>query len=134
MTIALLVGCGGKSSQVSGVVTLDGKPLERGTVGFTPVGGGLRAAGVIQTDGSYVLSTNRDAGLEAGEYAVTVVSREPGPPNQDGPPMPGPYITPERYAVDSTSGLKYTVERGDNTINIELSKDAAAPASASVSR
>lgn len=30
----LLVGCGGKPASVSGTVTLDGKPLERGVVGF----------------------------------------------------------------------------------------------------
>lgn len=34
--------------------------------------------------------------------------------------MPGPYITPKLYAIGTTSGLKYDVERGQNTINIEL--------------
>ena len=44
MLLAALAGCGGKPATVSGVVTLDGKPLERGSVGFTPVAGGMRAA------------------------------------------------------------------------------------------
>jgi hypothetical protein len=134
VAVALLVGCGGKPATVSGVVTLDGKPLERGMVGFSPVNGGMRAAGVIESDGTYVLSTNRDEGLETGEYAVTVVSREPGPENAVGPPIPGPYITPQKYAAESTSGLKFTVERGDNEINIELSSDASGAASASTGR
>lgn len=135
MQIAALIGCGGKPAQVSGTVTLDGKPLERGVVGFTPVAGGLRAAGIIQSDGRYTLTTNRESGLETGEYRVTVVSREPGPPSNGGPPMPGPYITPERYAVESTSGLFYTVAPGNNTIDIELTSDAAAlPAEATNNR
>ncbi|QEG36418.1 hypothetical protein Pr1d_37320 [Bythopirellula goksoeyrii] len=120
----LLVGCGGKPASVSGTVTLDGKPLERGVVGFAPVNGGMRAAGMIQSDGSYVLSTNRDSGLETGDYLTTVSSREPGTvPAQGGPPMPGPYITPRRYAISSTSGLQFKVEKGSNTIDIELSSE-----------
>jgi len=126
MLLAALAGCGGKPATVSGVVTLDGKPLERGSVGFTPVAGGMRAAGVIDGDGSYTLSTNRDAGLEIGEYAVTVVSREPGPENAEGPPMPGPYITPQHYGVESTSGLKFNVASGSNTIDIALVSTGAA--------
>lgn len=125
--LATLIGCGGKPATVSGVVTLDGKPLQRGTVGFTPLAGGMRAAGVIDSEGKYSLSTNRDAGLEIGEYAVTVASREPGLENAQGPPMPGPYVTPQRYAVESTSGLKFTVEGGSNTIDIALTS-ASAPA------
>jgi hypothetical protein len=124
--LATLIGCGGKPASVSGVVTLDGKPLQRGTVGFTPVASGMRAAGVIDSDGSYSLSTNRDAGLEIGEYLVTVVSREPGPENAQGPPMPGPYITPQHYAVESTSGLKFKVDGGSNTIDIAMTSDGAA--------
>ncbi len=125
--LATLIGCGGKPASVSGIVTLDGKPLQRGTVGFTPVASGMRAAGVIDSDGKYSLSTNRDAGLETGKYTATVVSREPGPENAQGPPMPGPYITPQHYALESTSGLKFTVEGGSNTIDIALTS-ASAPA------
>jgi hypothetical protein len=125
----LLAGCGGKPSQVSGTVTLDGKTIERGMVGFTPANGGMRASGVIESDGTYTLTTNRDSGLEPGEYMVTVVSREPGPPATTGPPAPGPYITPQHYAAEATSGLKFTVERGSNTIDLELTA-AGAPAAA----
>ena len=125
LALLFLGGCGGKPARVSGVVTLDGKPLERGMVGFAPTGGGMRAAGIIQSDGSYTLSTNRESGLETGEYLTTVVSREPGVENpQGGPPMPGPYITPRHYAIAKTSGLRFQVERGSNTIDIELSPAA----------
>lgn len=122
MSLQFLGGCGGKPARVSGLVTLDGKPLERGVVGFAPSGGGMRAAGIIQSDGSYTLSTNRDTGLETGEYLTTVVSREPGVESpQGGPPMPGAYITPRHYAIAKTSGLRFNVEKGSNTIDIDLS-------------
>ncbi|MBX3427202.1 MAG: hypothetical protein KF688_16105 [Pirellulales bacterium] len=121
LVLTTFVGCGGLPASVSGVVTLDGKPLERGVVGFAPTAGGPRAAGAIQSDGSYTLRTNRESGLAVGEYVVTVVAREPGEtPAGGGPPMPGAFITPRHYAVEGTSGLRYTVERGSNTINIEL--------------
>lgn len=124
LSLLLLVGCGGKPASVSGVVTLDGNPLDHGVVGFAPTTGGMRAAGVIKSDGSYTLSTNREAGLETGDYKATVVTREPGvAPPQGGPPMPGPYITPRHYAIDTTSGLQFNIEKGNNTINIELSSE-----------
>ena len=84
LTLLTLVGCGGKPAKVSGVATLDGKPLERGMVGFAPIDGGMRAAGIIQSDGSYTLSTNRESGLDTGEYLTTVASREPGVENSKG--------------------------------------------------
>ena len=125
LSLLYLVGCGGKPASVYGVVTLDGKPLERGVVSFTPANGGMLAAGIIQSDGSYKLSTNRESGLETGEYVTTVVSREPSIENpQGGPPMPGAYITPRRYAIAKTSGLRFNVERGSNTIDIDLSPEA----------
>jgi hypothetical protein len=124
LSVFLLVGCGGNPASVSGVVTLDGNPLERGMVGFAPTSGGMRAAGFIQSDGSYSLRTNRESGLNTGEHVVTVVSREPGKENpQGGPPMPGPYITPKHYAVSSTSGLHFNVEKGSNSIDLELSSE-----------
>lgn len=124
--LVALAGCGGKPASVTGVVILDGEPLEHGTVGFAPTSGGMRAAGTIQSDGSYKLMTNRESGLDVGEYAVTVSSREPGKENPaGGPPMPGPYITPRRYAIASTSGLQYQVDKGSNVIDIELSSKGA---------
>lgn len=119
----MAVGCGGKPAKVSGAVSVDGKLLDQGTVFFAPAAGGMRASGIIQSDGSYVIKTNRDTGLEVGEYNVGVVSRELIRPNPGGPPMPGEYIAPKRYGNPKTSGLSYTVEQGSNEINLELSSD-----------
>ena len=124
LALAYLVGCGGKPARVSGIVTVDGKPLEQGTVAFSPASGGMRATGIIQGDGSYEIRTNRESGLDIGEYAVAVSSREllfhSGP---DQPPMPGKYLAPKRYGKTQTSGLRFSVKKGSNSINIELSSE-----------
>ena len=123
LSLMLLVGCGRSPATVTGVVSMDGQPLQRGNVGFAPVSGGMKATSRIQSDGSYELSTNRDSGLQLGDYQVTVVSREPGESKGSGPPMPGKTLIPIRYGRVKTSKLNYTVESGSNTINIELSSE-----------
>lgn len=122
-----MVGCGGNPASVSGVVTLDGQSLDRGKVSFTPVSGGLKAIGVIQADGSYVLSTNRESGLQIGEYLVTVTALEPSVPDPNGgPPRPGKHITPRHYSNVNKSGLRFSVEKGSNSIDLELSSEELA--------
>ena len=121
--LLLLTGCGGKyDAKVSGVVTLDGAPLPRGTIVFFPAAAGPSAHGRSDETGSYSLSTGREPGLPSGDYFVTVVASEPAvvPDNWSGPPPPGELITPERYGSKGTSGLQYTVEAGRNDIAIDL--------------
>ncbi len=116
------VGCGGKPATVKGQVTLDGQSVTRGSVGFFPIGGGQQAVGIIESDGNYELRTNRDRGLEVGEYAVTVFSRERGEVDeQGGPPRPGKFLVPRKYSSSNTSGLRFEVQKGHNTIDLELS-------------
>jgi hypothetical protein len=123
-------GCGGTYDATAvGTVTLDGKIVPRGTVSFAPIKGGPIANGLIGENGSYTAQTGREAGLPAGEYQVTVFATElpapervkPGVPPPDGKP-----ITPEWYRSSKTSGLKYTVERGKNKIDLELTSQPPA--------
>ncbi|MEO2049398.1 MAG: hypothetical protein ABGX16_22805 [Pirellulales bacterium] len=126
LLILFLVGCGGKPAIVSGIVTINGNPLDQGTVGFAPVSGGMRAVGLIQGDGSYQLRTNREKGLEVGNYVVTVLSREILKSKPGQPPMPGKYLAPKKYGRAKTSGLSFEVVRGNNTIDIELQGESQA--------
>ena len=66
------VGCGGgrgdpEMASVSGKVTLDGKPLDDGTITFTPPNGGVPASGSIKA-GLYTVKA------PAGPNRVTIVA------------------------------------------------------------
>lgn len=61
-------GCGGGKGTVSGKVTLDGKPLPAGKIGFVP-SKGVGASGEIK-DGQYSVS-----GVPAGDMKVTVETK-----------------------------------------------------------
>lgn len=122
-------GCGGTyDSTVAGVVTLAGAPLPRGTIKYLPDSTGPAAYGIISSDGKYTLTTGREEGLPSGGYTVTVVANEPSVPNKNPslPPAPGKPLAPLWYRDVATSGLKFTVEPGDNEINIELNNTAPA--------
>ncbi len=86
VTVAVLLGCNEAPfpvAPVSGKVTLDGRPLTQGKVMFAPVRTasnievGKPAIGVIQRDGSFVLTTYRNGdGAVVGEHWVTVFGPE----------------------------------------------------------
>ena len=109
-------------SEVSGSVALDGKKLGPGTIVFAPVTeGGKPATGSIESDGSYSMMTSRVSGLAAGTYQVAVSIREmPQNVKRGDRPPPGRLLIPEKYEDYRTSGLKYDVVAGSNTINVEL--------------
>ena len=116
--LTLAAGCGAHDSSVYGTVTLDGKPLESGTVSFHPVGEGAAAYGRIGADGSYRLHTGAEQGLAAGEYVVTVVATAP-PPNPHSEVV-GKLLTPARYGSFDQTDLRFTVEPGRNKIDLPL--------------
>jgi len=102
---------------VSGTVTLDGKPLEKGTIQFAPVAGGQGAAveggGMIES-GKY--SIPRDRGLVPGNYHVAIYSGGSGAPARgpNGPvtggPAPNKETIPTNYNAKTT--LKAEVKKG----------------------
>lgn len=124
LVVLVAAGCGGGfDATVSGVVTLDGNVVPTGGVLFAPQSNGSTAYGLIQEDGSFVLNTGREGGLPSGQYVVTVAANESSGITRSpdgGPPPVGKPITPMWYSDPATSGLTYTVEPGDNEINIDL--------------
>jgi hypothetical protein len=81
-------GCGGGKVKVSGVVTLDGQPIEGAMVAFVPVdeGKGAMAHGTTDKDGVFQLTTTKpNDGAAPGEYKVTVVYAE----GAEAPPAGG---------------------------------------------
>ena len=78
----VLPGCAGeeeafgKRFPVSGNVTYNGQPLEKGTISFVPDGKGAGASGTVEK-GVYKLSTGGEAdGALPGKYKVTVMAKE----------------------------------------------------------
>jgi hypothetical protein len=136
LALALIVGCGDgsiKTESVTGVVTLDSKPLEGATVNFSPAveGKGDASFGKTDAEGRYKLQTVRgkaDAGTTPGEYIVTVSKTEmietgkmlPTPEGKQVPEMKPKEGVPAKYTNGKTSGFKATVVNGKNNFDFEL--------------
>lgn len=120
MTAVLGIGgCGGEPvGMVSGLVTLDGKPVDGGTVSFLPPAGGIPVTTAIGNDGRFTAT-----GVPVGEMMVGVQSPGDNTPTageiiknqgaksgpQAAPPKP-PMRFPDKYADPSASGLKVAVK------------------------
>ena len=121
----MLTGCGGSDlAGVSGLVKLDGKPIEGGSVTFSPADQGALAYSSVNPDGTYELqSAGAKKGVKPGDYVATVSYRK-------GQPSSGMTIAqiealelvPIRYTTPATSDLRVTVAEGDNEINLEMTK------------
>lgn len=133
-------GCGGNPAvypplaEVSGVVTLDGKPIEAALVTFKPEEG-RNAGGETDAEGRYTLTyvgTTRGASL--GSHRVSMVKRildphyvQPRSEKVAGmPPMPE-YIDviPKRF-TGPNSELTVDVAAGPNTIDFALTSGPVA--------
>jgi hypothetical protein len=124
----LICGCGGGNERevapVSGVVTIDGKPLDHGTVMFVP-SVGQSAKGIINPDGSYVMTTYSNGdGAPVGENRVMVDAAIRGKGSKDD--LLGMAIIespiPREYADVGLSKLVFNVEAdADNKYDIALS-------------
>jgi hypothetical protein len=130
-------GCGAEGPTtipVRGEVTLNGAPLKDGIVAYIPAGGEARqATGRIQPDGTFVLTTFKNAdGVVPGDYQIVIYAYATGP----GEPLTRvqheamartgelerPSAIPEKYANPHTSGLSDTVNADHSGFKkIELS-------------
>ena len=139
--LATIVGCGDgrlRTEPVSGIVRLNGEPLEGAAVSFVPKNDGEGAAGFATTDekGEYRLQTmagRPDAGTLPGEYIVTISkyrsiptgrrvidsdTREQVDEMESVPLFPGMV----RYANASTTPFSATVVRGRNQFDFDLTE------------
>lgn len=155
LVVAAASGCGGGSdrprlAQASGIVTLDGEPVEGAIVNFLPVAGGRLATGTTDATGRYTLTTfDRNDGAAVGEHYIGVVkmggdgmqqlAQAEVPADEEGllPDLSAPgvkqpeieYLVPERYGNPKESQLKLTVPTGGtDNLNIALISESAQPA------
>ena len=131
--LAALPGCAPRVDRmpVSGVVTLDGKPVAVAAITFMPQGPGQPGMAVTDVAGRFILlELGMHAGIRKGEYDVAIFKADGTPvpavepidaseiadpktfntvdpqPSDQKPPK---YIVPERYGSPKTSGLRATV-------------------------
>lgn len=128
----IAVGCGPSrppTGQVTGRVTLDGRPLARGTLCFEARG--VRPATARIENGRIVAATTftEGDGLPVGRLAVAVFAREerdaepaadPGEARFAAASMAGRSLLPRRYNDPATSGLMVTISPGENTLEFAL--------------
>ncbi len=141
---ALLLGCGPSNSlgrrAISGSVSLDGVPLDQGSIEFAPQGNreGV-GTGAMLLNGQYSTSTLK--GLPPGKYVVRISSAEPheknsskranGPPGRgtSGPAGPAGFDMtgikrnriPARYNAESQLFVEVT-EEGENKFDFKLTR------------
>lgn len=133
MTASLtLVGCSDLSSQVTGQVFLDDKPLQvesdqRGLVVFRPVGGGPTTTGIIDGEGRYSLKTGSATGIKPGDYLVAVRIVQLQQDGAEGSAPSGLPITPAVYADPLHSGLTVSVKSGRFQHDLKLDSGAGPP-------
>ena len=66
-------GSGPPLIPVKGKVIFKGQPLTRGVIKFEPDGYGRRASGQIQSDGTFVLTTDKEGdGVVAGHHQISI--------------------------------------------------------------
>jgi hypothetical protein len=132
LVLLVLAGCSGgpKLVQVTGTVTLDEKPLPRGTLTFEAPG--QRPATATVVDGKITEATTFKPGdgvpvgrhkvaVSATEEAATAVVADPGAGGRPGANyMGGKSLVPARYNNPETSGLTAEVGPGDTTVKLEL--------------
>lgn len=127
-----ITGCGPKpfpnSVRVSGKVTLDGRPLEFGSVRFAPDGAGQVAVGSIKNGAFTMRTTANTTGVAKGRYKVSIVCAVPeelpegAPPVDPANPPEVKYksLIPDRYANLATSGFAVEVNEPIRDLSFEL--------------
>ena len=123
--VAALAGCGGgkPQAQVTGTVTLDGKPLDTGVIHFYPQSdeGGPSASADIK-GGQYQLQTGVGP-MKVVINANQVVGKRKMYNTPDSPVVEDIRdVLPERYNMKSE--LKANLTPGPNGVNFDLKTDA----------
>jgi len=126
MTVApLLIGCGGAGDtpelgDVSGTVTLDGKPLAGALVTFQPEGG-RPSTGETDESGQYTLTySSASMGARVGKHSVRITKTDVSGTTKDGDPIEK-EIVPSQY--NSNSELSADVKPGSNTFDFQLKSE-----------
>lgn len=105
--------------EVSGSITLDGRPLPYARIGFRPELGRPSGAQADEA-GRYSLNYIRNIrGAKIGKHSVTISTFSPGEADPAGNRIPScPELLPAKY--NTASKLTAEVKQGKNVINFDL--------------
>lgn len=112
-------GCNSKPAQgvVAGVITLDGKPLETGTIRLSPLeGAGNTAGGSIESGGNYSVA------IAPGKYRVEISAtalRGGKSDRHSGGVEAVVQLVPEKYNTKSQLSVDVTSGRNEHPFNLE---------------
>jgi hypothetical protein len=122
--LLLSTGCGGNLASVSGTVSLNGKPIEEGSINFIPIDGTTGAgSGAVITKGKYYIAAAR--GVAVGRNRIELRAFiNTGRQVVDPTAQPG-TMTAERVPAfppeyNDKSTLVKEVHWGSNTINFDI--------------
>lgn len=107
LSLFLVTGCGGPTGDrvpVSGEVTLDGQPLDRGSIEFHPDGEGTLTGGMI-VDGTFEIPAAQ--GAEPGNYSVRIFASGE---SVEGDPEAGPGPEAENQVAEELIPAKFNTE------------------------
>jgi len=112
---------------VTGIVTLDGEPLDQATVVFHPPEGNQSASGRTDAQGKFTITTGSSeagTGAQPGHYQISITKRGLSPEGErlEAEAMrigrefnSANYVIskiPSMYGNPATSGFEATVEKG----------------------
>jgi hypothetical protein len=127
LLVAGFTGCGGGPGDlhaITGTVTLDGTPLQKGSIGFEPMSDQRTGGGAVIADGKF--SIPQAHGLPEGKFRVVVHAAAPGSQSSaaadaapgDAPPPPKELIPPE-WNESSTHTIEVT-KKGPYVFPIDI--------------
>jgi hypothetical protein len=105
--------------ELSGVVSLDGRPIENGSIRFLPVAGDGLASGCVITAGRYRIPLAK--GLPPGKYRVQIsaadqrgIDPHAPPPKMGEEGAPLKELVPEKY--NARTELQVEVKSGGRNV------------------
>ena len=122
LTVGFVVGCGSSgpppTAKASGQVKLKGAPVTEGEIYFIAAEKGYSASSPLDAEGKYKIT----AALPPATYKIYFAG-----PKMTKPPMPGepppeakPFVVPNQYLSESTSGLSKEIKVGENSFDVDL--------------
>ena len=115
---AVVAGCSGGDrptlGRVTGMVTLDGRPLADAAIVFSPISGGRQSIAVTDVAGHFEMIYIRDIhGAKIGQHEVSITTAREESPRES---------LPARYNTETV--LTAEVKSGTNDIPFKLTSEA----------